>query len=53
MGKLFDNGAQVLLSFANQLVFNFVGKNPMQPTVRSFLPVPGGRARSSGAAAGP
>jgi len=38
VGKLFDNGAQVLLSFANQLVFNFVGKNPMQPTVRSFLP---------------
>ena len=38
VGKLFDNGAQVLLSFANQLVFNFVGKNPMQPTVHSFLP---------------
>ena len=38
VGKLFDNGSQILLSFANQLVFNFVGKNPMQPTVRSFLP---------------
>ena len=38
VGKLFDNGAQVLLSFANQIVFNFVGKNPLQPTVRSFLP---------------
>ena len=38
VGKLFDNGAQVLLSFANQLVFNFVGKNPLQPTVKSFLP---------------
>ena len=38
VGKLFDNGAQVLMSFANQLVFNFVGKNPLQPTVRSFLP---------------
>ena len=39
VGKLFDNGAKVLASFANQLVFNFVGKNPMQPTVKSFLPV--------------
>jgi hypothetical protein len=38
VGKLFDNGSQVLLSFANQLVFNFVGKNPLQPTVHSFLP---------------
>ena len=28
----------MLTSFANQLVFNFVGKNPMQPTVKSFLP---------------
>jgi hypothetical protein len=39
VGKLFDNGAKVLASFANQLVFNFVGKNPMQPTVKSYLPV--------------
>jgi len=38
VGKLFDNGSKVLLSFANQLVFNFVGKNPLQPTVKSFLP---------------
>ena len=39
VGKLFDNGAKVLASFANQLVFNFVGKNPMQPTVKSFIPI--------------
>jgi len=39
VGKLFDNGTQILASFANQLVFNFVGKNPSQPTVRSFLPL--------------
>jgi Outer membrane efflux protein len=39
VGKMFDNGAKVLASFANQLVFNFVGKNPMQPTVKSFIPV--------------
>ncbi len=38
VGKLFDNGAKVVASFANQLVFNFVGKNPMQPTVHSYLP---------------
>jgi hypothetical protein len=38
VGKLFDNGASVLMSFANQIVFNFVGKNPLQPTVKSFLP---------------
>ncbi len=38
VGKLFDNGTQILASFANQLVFNFVGKNPLQPTVKSFLP---------------
>jgi hypothetical protein len=38
VGKLFDNGSKVLLSFANQIVFNFVGKNPLQPTVKSFLP---------------
>jgi hypothetical protein len=39
VGKLFDNGAKVLASFANQLVFNFVGKNPMQPTVHSYIPI--------------
>ncbi|WP_435010339.1 TolC family protein [Tundrisphaera lichenicola] len=39
VGKLLDNGTQILASFANQLVFNFVGRNPTQPTVRSFLPL--------------
>jgi hypothetical protein len=39
VGKLFDNGAKVLASFASQVVFNFVGKNPMQPTVKSFIPI--------------
>ena len=39
VGKLADNGARVLASFANSLVFNFVGRNPAQPTVRSFLPI--------------
>ena len=38
VGKLLDNGTQIVASFANQLVFNFVGRNPSQPTVRSFLP---------------
>ena len=38
VGKLLDNGSQILFSFANQLVFNFVGKNPLQPTTHSFLP---------------
>ena len=39
VGKLFDNGTKILASFASQLVFNFVGKNPMQPTVKSFIPI--------------
>jgi len=38
-GKLFDNGTRILASFATQLIFNFVGKNPTQPTVRSYLPL--------------
>ncbi len=39
VGKLFDNGTRVLASFANSVIFNFVGRNPAQPTVRSFLPI--------------
>ncbi len=39
VGKLFLNGARVLGGFANQLVFNFVGKNSRQPTVQSALPL--------------
>jgi hypothetical protein len=38
MGKLFNSGAQMLLGFASELVFNFAGKNPTQPTVLSSLP---------------
>ena len=39
VGKAFDTGGRILASFANQLVFNFVGRNPIQPTVRSFIPI--------------
>ena len=39
MGKLFNSGGQLLMGFANQVVFNFVGKNPIQPTVQSSLPL--------------
>jgi hypothetical protein len=38
-GKLFSTGGQLLMGFANQVVFNFVGKNPIQPTVQSSLPL--------------
>ena len=39
VGKLFNSGGQLLQGFANQVVFNFVGKNPIQPTVQSSLPL--------------
>ena len=39
VGKLFNSGGQLLVGFANQVVFNFVGKNPIQPTVQSSLPL--------------
>ena len=39
MGKLLNLGGQLLAGFANQLVFNFVGKNPIQPSVQSSLPL--------------
>ena len=39
MGKLLNSGGQLLMGFANQVVFNFVGKNPIQPTVQSSLPL--------------
>src|SRR5208337_3219180 len=39
MGKLLNSGGQLLAGFANQLVFNFVGKNPIQPQVQSSLPL--------------
>jgi hypothetical protein len=38
-GKLLNSGGQLLMGFANQVVFNFVGKNPIQPTVQSSLPL--------------
>ena len=38
MGKLFNSGGQLLMGFASELVFNFAGKNPTQPTVLSSLP---------------
>jgi hypothetical protein len=38
-GKLFSSGSQLLMGFANELVFNFAGKNPRQPTVLSALPM--------------
>ena len=39
VGKVFNSGARLLAGFANQIVFNFVGKNSFQPTVQSFLPL--------------
>ncbi len=38
MGKLFNSGGQLLMGFASELVFNFAGKSPQQPTVLSALP---------------
>jgi hypothetical protein len=38
-GKLFSTGGQLVMGFANELLFNFVGKNPQQPTVISSLPI--------------
>jgi hypothetical protein len=38
-GKLFSTGGQLVMGFANELLFNFVGKNPQQPTVVSSLPI--------------
>lgn len=38
-GKLFMLGGRLVAAFANQTVFNFVGRNPRQPTVQSFLPM--------------
>lgn len=39
VGKAFDTGARVLAGFANQIVFNFIGKNSIQPSVKSYLPL--------------
>ena len=39
VGKTFGTGAHLLGGFANQLVFNFLGKHPIQPSDHSFLPL--------------
>src|SRR5438132_1445457 len=39
VGKAFDTGARLVTGFANQVVFNFIGKNSIQPSVKSFLPL--------------
>ncbi len=39
VGKLFNSGGQLLMGFASELVFNFAGKNPQQPTVLSAMPI--------------
>ncbi len=39
VGKFFSTGGQLVMGFANELLFNFVGKNPQQPTVISSLPI--------------
>ena len=39
VGKVFASGGRIITGFANQLVFNFVGKNSFQPTVKSYLPL--------------
>jgi hypothetical protein len=38
-GKLFSSGGQLLMGFANEVAFNFLNKNPAQPTVISALPI--------------
>jgi hypothetical protein len=38
-GKAFVFGGRVLAAFANTTTFNFVGRNPSQPTVQSSLPL--------------
>ncbi len=38
-GKLFSSGGQLLMGFANEVAFNFLSKNPAQPTVISALPI--------------
>jgi hypothetical protein len=39
VGKLFSSGGQLLMGFANEVAFNFLSKNPQQPTVISALPI--------------
>ncbi len=39
VGKLFSSGGQLVMGFANEVMFNFLGKNPSQPNVISALPI--------------
>ncbi|HMB02191.1 MAG TPA: hypothetical protein VKP69_00450 [Isosphaeraceae bacterium] len=38
-GKVLNSGARLVAGFANQVVFNFIGKNSIQPVVNSSLPL--------------
>ncbi len=38
-GKLLSSGGELLMGFANQIVINFIGQTPIQPTVQSSLPL--------------
>lgn len=37
--KALSFGGNIVAGFANQVVFNFTGANPVQPTVQSVLPI--------------
>lgn len=39
VGKAFSTGGRIVAGFANQVVFNFIGKNSFQPKVQSYLPI--------------
>ena len=39
VGKVFSTGGRIVAGFANQVVFNFIGKNSFQPKVQSYLPI--------------
>lgn len=39
VGKAFSAGGKLVMGFANQVVFNFIGKHSAQPTVNSSLPL--------------
>ena len=39
VGKVFFNGVRLLTGFANQVVFNFTGRNVRQPSIQSALPL--------------
>lgn len=38
-GKVLSFGGAIAAGFSNQVLFNFTGTNPVQPTVNSFLPI--------------